>query len=403
MIIVAPEDVGVSSERLARLNSVMQRYVDENKLAGIVTLLARDGQVFHFERFGMADIEAKKPMELDSLFRIFSMTKPIASVALMMLYEEGRFHLEDPVTSFIPEFEGLKVYAGMGQTGMRLDELKHQMTIRHLLTHTSGLSYGFYEDSPVEAMYREADTRSAGSSLKDMIQKLSKLPLLYQPGTEWRYSVATDVVGYLVEVMSGQRFDDFLEERILSPLGMESTGFYAPEEEIGRLGAVYGPPENGGGLSIVDNAETSRFARPTTFFSGGGGLVSTAGDYFRFCQMMLNQGELDGVRLLGRKTVELMTVNHLSEDLLPFSVGEAAEDYAKGCGFGLGFRVVMDVAQTGVVGSEGSHSWGGAASTTFWIDPEEELIAIFMTQFMPSGHYPIHREFQALTYQAIVD
>ncbi len=184
---------------------------------------------------------------------------------------------------------------------------------------------------------------------------------------------------------------------------MESTGFYAPEEEIGRLGVVYGPPENGGGLTIVDNVETSRFARPTTFLSGGGGLVSTADDYFRFSQMILNQGELDGERLLGRKTVELMTMNHLPDELLPYSVGEVAADYAKGCGFGLGFRVVMDVAQTGVVGSEGSHSWGGAASTTFWIDPEEELIAIFMTQFMPSGHYPIHREFQVLTYQAIVD
>jgi CubicO group peptidase (beta-lactamase class C family) len=400
--IVAPEVAGFSSERLQRLNRLMQGYVDSGRIAGMVTMLAREGHVFHFERFGLANIESGKPMELDAICRIYSMTKPITSVAVMMLYEEGYFQLDDPVSKYIPELGDLKVSVGMGQTGPKLVDQEHPITIRHLLTHTGGLSYRHFQDTPVDAMYRNADLLNPDSTLKEMIGKLGQLPLVTQPGTAWRYSVSTDVLGYLVEVLSSMPFDRFLEERIFQLLGMTDTGFHLPEHKLDRLATAYGRG-NGDQIQELDNPQVNSYKSSKTMFSGGGGLASTATDYFHFSQMMLNGGELDGIRLLAPKTVDLMTTNHLPEALIPFSVFDERAYEMVGCGFGLGFRVVTDIAQHGVLGSEGTYSWGGSASTIFWVDPEEELIAILMPQFMPSGQYDIWREFQVAIYQALVE
>ena len=398
----SPESVGFSSQRLNRVNKMMQGYIDDGKLASGLTMLARRGETFHFEPYGVLDLESGTPVERDTLFRIYSMTKPITSAAVMMLYEEGHFSLDDPVGKFIPELASMKVYDGMGETGMRLVDQKQPITIRHLLTHTSGLSYGFHQDSPIEEMYREANITDPDSTLKEMAEKLGRLPLVTQPGAKWRYSNATDVLGYLVEVVSGVPFDRYLQDNILDPLGMQDTSFYVAEENLDRLATVYGASPNGK-IVPLDNEMVNRQRRPHTLFSGGGGLVSTGSDYMRFCQMLLNGGVLDDERLLAPKTVEMMRSNHLTDDLKPFAVGQSNASDTKGCGFGLGFRVVMDIAQHGIIGSNGIYSWGGAASTVFWIDPQEDLVAILLTQFMPSSYYPLRREFQIATYQALME
>ena len=398
---VAPEKVGLSSARLSRIGPVMQRYVDQHKLAGIVTMIARHGKVAHLERFGMMDLDTAKPMQFDTIFRIYSMTKPITSVALMMLYEEGRFQLNDPVTRFLPEFKKVQVWMGEGELADPIREI----TIHDLLTHTAGLSYGVYEDTrvPVDKLYDQAGLFDGDITLEEMVRRIADLPLVHQPGQAWWYSVATDVVGYLVQVISGMPFDVFLEERILGPLGMEDTGFYVPAGKLDRLATLYGAAEDGGLKELVNTSVVGDYTKPPRLLSGGGGLVSTASDYVRFSQMLLNGGELDGVRLLGRKTVELMTINHLPDALIPIRM--APYDTMHGYGFGLGFRVLMDVAQSGMLGSEGVYRWGGWASTAFFIDPKEELIALLLPQFIPSGaaRYPIDSEFQTLVYQALVD
>ena len=401
MNIVSPESVGFSSKRLSRVNRFMQSYIDKGKLASGLTMLARRDKVFHFQPYGVLDLESGVPVDRDTIFRFYSMTKPITSVAVMMLYEEGHFSLDDTVGKFIPELASMKVFDGMGETGMRFVEQERPITIRHLLTHTAGLSYGFHQDSPVETMYRAADVTNPDSNLQEMAEKLGSLPLINQPGTKWRYSVATDVLGYFVQVVSGQPFDEFLRERILTPLGMPDTSFFAPEEKLHRVATVY--TARNGGIAPANDVLVGRFTRPHTLFSGGGGLVSTASDYMRFCQMLLNGGVLGDARLLAPKTVEMMRSNHLTDDMRPFAVGQSNASDTKGCGFGLGFRVVMDIAQHGIIGSNGIYSWGGAASTVFWIDPQEELIAILLTQFMPSLYYPLRREFQIATYQAMVE
>ncbi|MFC1713653.1 serine hydrolase domain-containing protein [Candidatus Poribacteria bacterium] len=388
-----PEKVGLSAARLERISPFMQGYVDSKKLPGTITMVARRGKVAHFECVGMMDSEAGKPMEPDTIFRIYSMTKPITSVAIMMLYEEGLFQLTDPVSKFIPEFKDLKVFVKETESGLELAESKPEMAIWHLLTHTSGLTYGWDENSPVDAMYRKAVALGGSKTLKEMVQKLGKIPLRNQPGSEWRYSMSTDVLGYLVEVISGQSFDVFLKERIFEPLGMVDTGFHVPAEKLSRFATNYIPAEDGK-IQVFDEPAKSVFSKPRTFFSGGGGLVSTTADYIRFAQMLLNKGELDGARLLGRKTLELMTMNHIPEEFHPF------ENQASG--FGLGFSVAMDVAKSRSLGSVGSFGWGGAAATNFWVDPEEEIIGLFMTQLMQNP-YPFIQEFHVLVYQAVID
>ena len=394
---VKPEQVGCSSERLKRIGMVMQRYVDENKIAGILAMAARRGQVAYSQCFGMMDIEANKPMQFDTLFRIYSMTKPITSVAVMMLFEEGHFQLADPVSRFIPDFEDAKVLVKATESGLELANLEREITIWHLLTHTSGLSYGFNENDAVDEMYRRYHRtleQKPDTKLGQMVREIARLPLAHQPGSAWRYSMATDVLGYLVQVISGTPFDEFLKQRLLEPLGMGDTDFYVPETKIERFAVNYGPGEQGG-LRVIDAPATSRYAKPTAHPSGGGGLVSSASDYMRFAQMMLNKGELDGVRLLGRKTIELMTMNHLPHGLHPFG------DLSRG--FGLGVGVVTDVAKSQTLGSVGTYGWGGAANTIFWVDPREELIGLLMLQFMPSNTYPVIPDFRVSVYQSIVD
>jgi CubicO group peptidase (beta-lactamase class C family) len=399
---VTAEKVGLSSTRLQRISIVMQDYVDQHKLAGIITMLARRGEVVHFECFGMMDIEADKPMQPDTIFRLYSMTKPITSVAVMMLYEEGHFQLYDSVSKYIPEFKGVKVFVKATPSGVELVEPEREMTLQDLLRHTSGITYDFLDQTAVGDLYRHSDMWQAGN-LGEFVQKLAKLPLAAHPGTRWQYGLSFDVLGYLVEVLSGISFDKFLEERIFKPLGMVDTAFWVPPEKRDRLAAMYGPAEEGGGLKLIDAPQASAYLKPPSAPFGGGGLVGTASDYMRFAQMMLNGGALDGIRLLSRKTVELMTTNHLPQQLLPFVLTEDWKFFSEGYGYGLGFDVLMDVAQSRAAGSVGAFGWGGAASTDFWVDPKEELIGLILPQFQPILYYPFAAQFNALAYQAIVD
>ena len=393
-----PESLGISSERLLRINNLMKRYVESGKLAGTVTCIARRGQVAHLDSVGYQNLETKTPMSSNSIFRIYSMTKPIASVALMMLYEEALFNLTDEVSQYIPAFKDMKVW-GVDET---LETLVRPITIQDLLRHTAGLSYGGYAESgsPVDKLYDEADLFNQSITNVDVVTRLTNLPLIYQPGTKWHYSMATDVVGYLVEVLSGKSLADFMQEKIFAPLGMVDTAFHIDPSKLNRFCTLYGKTAKSN-FDVLDLPDSSEYLPPVNLHSGGGGLVSTASDYLKFAQCILNKGELDGVRLLGPKTVELITCNHLPMDLLPI----AFEGYEpmQGMGFGLGFGVMLDVAQTGVMGSIGDHSWGGFAETFFWIDPQEDLIAILMSQYLPSQTYPIRKEFRTTVYQSLLN
>jgi CubicO group peptidase (beta-lactamase class C family) len=406
-MLVKPEEVGLSSSRLARIGDHMKRYIDAGKIAGTLTLVARRGQVAYLEPLGHLEIERRRPVTADAVWRIYSMTKPITSVGLMMLYEEGRFQLDDPVHRFIPSWQNLRVFVGGNYPTFKTAPVERPMTIRDLLSHTSGLTYGFMERTNVDAAYRQlgvADQTRSGYTLQDMVETLAELPLEFSPGTRWNYSVATDVVGHLIEVISGQRLDAYLRERILDPLGMRDTGFVLQDEQVARFAANY-ERQGDGSLKMIDNPEQSNY-RKRSFFSGGGGLLSTAPDYFRFTSMLQNMGELEGIRLLGRKTVELMTMNHLpgGQDLTDLAqAGMFTETAYAGVGFGLGFSVAQSPARAQILGSAGEFAWGGAASTAFWIDPAEDLIVIFMTQLMPSSSYPLRRELRVLTYASLVD
>ncbi|MCP4004462.1 MAG: beta-lactamase family protein [bacterium] len=404
---IRPEDVGLSSERLARIDEhLKRRYLDSHKIAGALTLVARREQVAYLSSVGMMDIERAKPMADDTIFRIYSMSKPITSVALMMLYEHGQFSLEDPVHRFIPSWKNLRVYQAGNHPNFLSQPVERPMSIRDLLSHMSGLTYGFMERTNVDAAYRKLGIGDPDevATLQDMIDRLAELPLEFPPGSAWNYSVATDVCGYLVEVISGQRFDRYLAEKIFEPLGMVDTGFTVPEDKRDRFAANYARRRDKS-LKLEDDPATSPYSGEKTFFSGGGGLVSTAADYLRFCRMLIRGGELDGERLLGRKTIELMTQNHLpgGVDLTRVATGSFSETTYDGVGFGLGFSVTLDPVSAHTVGSAGEYAWGGAASTAFWIDPAEELIVIFLTQFMPSGTFNFRGQLKQLIYPAIID
>lgn len=393
MDMVRSESQGFSSTRLARLDARMQQYVDENKIAGAITLIARRGQVIHFGMCGMADREEGREMQEDTIFRIYSMTKPITTIAALMLYEEARFRLTDPVSQYIPAFKDVQVIDNTPGSGVKLVPPARPMTIRDLMTHTAGLSYGFEENSHIDELYRQnvwgLMDANPSMTLAEMVEAAAKQPLAFHPGERWRYSVATDVLGYLVEVVSGLPFQEFLRERIFEPLGMTDTAFYVPPEKLDRFSACYGPDAETG-LKVVDAPATSHYAQMPGVPSGGGGLVSTTGDYLRFAQMLANRGTLGDVRILGRKTVELMTSAHFPLD----------EKYAD---MGLGVSVLRDLGQGQQLGSVGNFGWGGAANTDFWVDPREELVGVLMLQFMPGGTYPIGQDFRILTYQALVD
>jgi CubicO group peptidase (beta-lactamase class C family) len=406
-MLVKPEEVGLTSPRLARIGEHFQRYVDGGKLAGTLTLIARRGKIAYLEPQGHLEIERRRPMTPDAVFRIYSMTKPITSVGLMMLYEQGRFQLDDPVHRFIPSWRDLQVFVSGNHPVFKTAPVERPMTVRDLLSHTSGLTYGFMERTNVDAAYRKlgvAERTKPGYTLRDMVDTLATLPLEFSPGTRWNYSVSTDVLGHLIEVLSGQRLDAYLREHVLQPLGMRDTSFVIDPAQVPRFSANYQRLADGR-LALLDDPAQSQY-REGSFFSGGGGLVSTAPDYFRFTAMLRNQGELDGIRLLGRKTVELMTMNHLpgGRDLTDLAqAGMFTETAYAGVGFGLGFSVMQSPARAHILGTPGEFAWGGAASTAFWIDPAEDLIVIFMTQLMPSSSYPLRRELRVLTYGALID
>jgi CubicO group peptidase (beta-lactamase class C family) len=387
---------GMSTERLKRIDAHFHKLVDDGKIAGVVTWVARHGQVVHEDAYGLADIEAKRPMSKDSYFYVYSMTKPITSVALLMLYEEGRFQLGDPVARYLPELANLELYAGEGPGGrMVLRKPARQPTIQDVFRHTAGFLYGMGGERGVDKAYRGADLM--GGTLADLTQRLGKLPLAYEPGTQWVYSVSHDVQARLVEVLSGMPFDQFVKERIFEPLGMKQSVFGRPEALKDQFAVIYGASQEGkltptGALDAPGSA---------TRVLGGLSISSTAADYGRFARMLVNSGELDGVRLLSRKTIDLMDSNHLPPGV---ARGAAGGGTAGGEGYGLGVRVVLDPAQAGNLTSAKTFGWSGAAGTHFFVDRAEDLVAVFMVQSMGGAGGPgMAAQFETLVYQAIVD
>jgi CubicO group peptidase (beta-lactamase class C family) len=412
-----PETVGMSSARLARLDEVMKRrYVDSGYLPGMLTYIYRKGQLVHTGMCGDMDLERGKKMREDVIFRIYSMSKPITAVALMMLVEEGAIGLDDEVTTHIPAWKNLGVYAS-GTPSLLADAppsylttpVLRPMKIIDLATHTSGLTYGFMMRTAVDAAYRRAKVtdRQTPGGLQGMIDQLTQIPLDFSPGTAWNYSVSIDVLGYLVEKLSGMSFGEFLRTRLFEPLGMNDTAFYVPSDKTDRFTSCYQPEAGGSGLKLQDDARESTYATPPLLESGGGGLVSTAHDYLRLCRMMLNGGTLDGVQILSPKTVALFSLNYLPDGReivdMSFPGMFSESDYA-GVGFSLGCGVNVDVAKTRLPGSLGTYSWGGAAATAFWIDPKEELAIVFMTQVIGSpARLTLRRDLRTLVYSAMTE
>ena len=406
---VRPEIVGMSSERLARIKPLLQRYVDEGKVAGIQTLIARKGKIVHFEQVGKLDLDTHSALREDSLFRIYSMTKPITTTAAMILYEEGKLQLDDPVEKYLPAFKNKKVLVD-GE----LVDATHAITIRELMSHTAGLTYGIFGNSVIDQKYRVAmfgeghqfsfnnTTINADASkiktLDDLVSAIGPIPLQYQPGTQWVYSLSVDILGAVIEKVSGQSLDAFMLERLFKPLRMNDTFFEVPKEKLQRFGTLQAK-DAGGKLMVIDRPKTSDFANNVTFFSGGGGLVSSAMDYLRYSQMMLNGGELDGIRILSPTTIDLMTRDQLTQsarlgyDPRPGIMGDVS--------FGLGFGLAVKAPRVRS-GSKGSYRWAGIAGTDFWIDPKEDLTAMILVQMM--GYPPaLRNEFKTLVYQAITE
>ncbi len=395
-----PESVGMSGEGLERLAAATQEFIDEGKLAGVLTMVGREGRIVHVSAVGQRGVDDDRPLTEDALFRIYSMSKPITAVAAMMLYEEGPFQLDDPVAKFLPELKELEV---LGEDGKRVP-MKKIMTMQHLLTHTAGFSYGFDPNDPVDRLYNEVNPLGA-ADLDGFIERLATLPLKFEPGARWHYSVASDVVGAVVERISGQSLDVFLRERLFRPLDMRDTFFNVPEDKIPRL--LPNHIWDGQERKLVAFDGKGKGKRAKTMYSGGGGLISTSRDYMRFAEMLRNGGELDGVRILHPETVNLMVVNHLPAALSGAGEGERPVDKGEkrkvghGFGFGLGFGLVTELGE-GAVGSVGEYSWGGAAGTVFWVDPVEEIIVVGMIQLMGSP-WPLREKLKVLTYEAITE
>ena len=402
-----PEAVGLSGDRLQRITPWMADYVASGKLPGCLTAVMRRGKLAYLAHTGMADPDIGRPVDEETVFRIYSMTKPIVSAAAMTFFEEGRFQLDDPVARFLPEFADTPVWVDGEGGDMRTEPPAEPMKIWHLLTHTAGLVYGARNDTPVGALCRASGidfSSRNGGDLAETVRKLAEIPLRWQPGTRWEYSVATDVLGRLVEVLAGQPLDEVVQARIFDPLGMSDSGFQVRSEQLPRFAALYTAKE--GGIVRYDGSDdTASHARDVTLFSGGGGLVSTAADYLRFAEMIRRKGVFGDTRILGRRTVELMAMNHLpnNSDMAGMGTPVHSETSYEGIGFGLGFSVVLDPATAKAACSPGELAWGGAASTAFWIDPVEEISVVFLTQLMPSSTYPIRRELRSLVYQAIID
>jgi CubicO group peptidase (beta-lactamase class C family) len=404
---------GLADDRLERITDHLNRnYIEPGKIVGCQVAVARHGHLAYSRSVGQMDRERGKPMAEDAIFRIYSMSKPITSVALMTLYERGYFQLDDPVSRYIPEWRDQKVWVSGEGEAMQTVAPNTPMTFRHVLSHSGGLTYGSQLESlgapgtghPVDKAYAAAGVRhGAGETLRDFVLKLAKVPLRYQPGERWMYSLSTDVCGYLVEVISGKRFDRYLQEVIFDPLKMKDTSFVVSPDKLDRFAANYrrGPDKI---LKLIDDPHTSNYLKEPAFFSGGGGLTGTTADYLRFCEMLRRGGELDGERILGPRTLEMMHKNHLAggKDLTELAIASFSETANKGVGFGLGFAVTLDQVTTGTLG-EGDYYWGGAASTIFWVDPKEDLVVVFMTQLMPSGAFNFRGQLKSIIYSSIVD
>lgn len=404
-----PESHGFSSERLKRISARMQRYVDAQQIPGAVTLVARNGEIVHFEAVGSRYVSENLPMEKDTIVRLYSQSKPITGASVLMLYEEGHFLLSDPISKYLPEFKNMTVRTGGSGDSMETEPAR-PITIHHLLTHTSGLSYSFFPN-PIGIEYQKrgiGGTRfdSKFDNLETWSQALVKIPLMAQPGTEWNYSVGMDVLGRLVEVISGQTFGDFLKARIFDPLGMVDTGFHVPADKVNRFAANYLPKPDKTIMQFEVPA-SSPYLAESTLDMGGSGLVGTAADYLRFAQMLVNDGELDGVRLLAPSTVELMTSNNLPPSMgdspLSSLLGGFLGVGTGGVGFGLTGAVTVDPALTGLASSKGIYWWGGAATTHFWIDREKDIVGIVLTQLQPAGTQPIRDSMIQMTYQALME
>ncbi len=398
-------DLGFDHDRLARIDRHFQRYVDDGRLVGWQLQVGRHGQVAHSSTYGLADREEGRAVSDDTLWRIYSMTKPIVSVAAMLLWEEGLLELTDPVSRFIPSFADVQVFQKGSNTKAFLTSSAEPVQLWHLLTQTSGLTYGFLQVHPVDAMYRAAGSDIAnppGNDLAANCDLWASLPLKFQPGTQWGYGVSTDVLGRVIEVVSGQRLDDFVRERVLEPLGMTDTRWWVDGPDAGRLAALYAAYE---GQAVRYDVLGAGALRQPAMLSGGGGLISTASDYWQFCRMLLGRGEVDGVRLLAPRTVELMTRNHLpgGADLAQLNSGGFAETVFEGVGFGLGFATTLDANPAKGASSVGEFYWGGLASTAFWVDPSTGVAATFFTQLMPSSTYPIRAQLRQLVYSALLD
>ncbi|NND80662.1 MAG: beta-lactamase family protein [Maribacter sp.] len=390
--LVSTENVGISTERLERMELVMSEMVEAGKISGIEMAIMRKGQLAYHSVYGKRDIASNQDLEKNDLWRIYSMTKPIVSVGLMMLYEEGKFQLNDPLHYYIPEFKEMSVYKG----NKKSEPAENHIRVIDILRHTSGLGYG-WSGGFVDTLYYQSRENGIKNT-KEFVQNITKIPLYQEPGTGWQYGVSTDVCGYLIEVLSGMPLDKYLKSKIFDPLQMGDTFFEVPDDKDDRLVTNYTYKD--GQLVPIDHPTNSNYTKEVTFFSGGGGLVSSTSDYLKFCQMLLNGGELNNRRLLGRKTVELMTMDHTKG--IPYARGPVVLPM-NGNGFGLGFSMVNDVADSGIIGSKGIYGWGGAAGTVFRIDPEEELIYIMMIQLMPYNHLQAREKFQTLVYQSIIE
>lgn len=392
-----PKDVGLDADKIQQAHDAVKALIDKKEMAGAVVAIARKGKVVMFEAQGEMEAGSGKPMKPDAIVRIYSMTKPITTVAAMILVDEGKIGLDDPVSKYLPEFKELRVHAGKDKSDETV-EAKREVTIRDLMRHTSGLTYGVFGNSPVDQLYKKVGIFAPGDSLQDMMTKLGKVPLMYQPGTRWHYSVSTDVLGRVVEVASGHPLDEFFVERIFKPLDMKDSGFFVPEDKLDRFAANHGLDKEKK-LTATETAAKSRYRTKPKLLSGGGGCVSTARDYLRFCQMLLNGGELDGVRLLKKETVAEMTKNQLPEEAMKAKNGGKA-DVGDGFGLGFGVRVGQDNKMTGAF--VGEYNWGGAASTHFWIAPKQELIVVALEQFMPNRP-KLAQAIKPLVYAAVRD
>ena len=401
---LAPKRAGFAPERINRITDHLEKhYVAPGKIAGCQALVARHGHVAYFKSIGLMDRERRKPMADDTIFRLYSMTKPIASVALMTLFEQGHFQLNDPVSRFIPAWRDHKVWVSGEGASMETVAPARPMTMRNVLSHTGGLTYGA-TNHPVDRIYRELGVmRGPGETLAGFAEKLAKVTLRYQPGERWMYSLSTDVCGRLVEVISGKPFDQYLQETIFDPLDMKDTSFMVAPRKLDRFAANYERQANKT-LKLIDDPERSNYLKPPTFFSGGGGLTGTTADYLRFCEMLRRGGELDGARILGPRTIDLMRQNHLAggKDLSTMAIGAFSETAYEGVGFGLGFAMTLGQVEAGALGG-GDYYWGGAASTIFWVDPKEDLVVIFMTQLMPSATFNFRGQLRNIIYSAIVE